>query len=447
MLTVRRDTIALAVGTTICLIAGFYPWFEVPSAERSWLDADQLLHIVAMENPFSIATRMLLLTFSLISALMLVLRFQRVRTIRHAAIFLLFAYLLAPQWILNWSADELKDSQIVYNHVDRVITDMELGLIHQQADWRAAQSFRTSARDRPSLIEEPAFESWTLGLLEWSGQEEVFDQIFGLSNSFLNIANRGWYGAVAGLLVWLLGAYGGSVLSNRIRVQDLRLVPILAIGMLVCSLFPRAVAEVSDRYLMRDLAAGDYRSATTNLADASFWSPIRDLSIGYRAQAGTMAEQLDCVNCSQVLIANANIALYARNYLKASELLDQVADLAPDSSGLRYWRALAHAGLGFDLFNAGQYSGADRQFAVALNLVPIDALVWYGRAMAHLRMRDERRAADFLEQAVRIQEHLNFRRLTLRAQWYVLRSWSDYRDGQFDAAHANYVKQLTPESW
>jgi tetratricopeptide (TPR) repeat protein len=103
--------------------------------------------------------------------------------------------------------------------------------------------------------------------------------------------------------------------------------------------------------------------------------------------------------------------------------------------------------LGFDLFNAGQYSGADRQFAVALNLVPIDALVWYGRAMAHLRMRDERRAADFLEQAVRIQEHLNFRRLTLRAQWYVLRSWSDYRDGQFDAAHANYVKQLTPESW
>jgi tetratricopeptide (TPR) repeat protein len=128
-------------------------------------------------------------------------------------------------------------------------------------------------------------------------------------------------------------------------------------------------------------------------------------------------------------------------------LLDIARDEMSGQPGYRYWTASYLTLAGMQDFNEGNVSSADRNFRRAIQAVPFDGLAWYGRALVQNRLGDHARAAHYLGNVLKVQEQVNFTRLTLRAQLILMQSWDQFQKGDLEAAHRLYSLSLTPEAW
>ena len=82
-----------------------------------------------------------------------------------------------------------------------------------------------------------------------------------------------------------------------------------------------------------------------------------------------------------------------------------------------------------------------------LSLSAINPTPWYGLSLYYLREKDFDQASRCLDQLVRLHEFFGYRRLTLRGQAYVLKSWAAARRGDGALADAMYCLSIQPKRW
>jgi tetratricopeptide (TPR) repeat protein len=442
-----RETLAVAFGAAICVLAGLLPWCEVPSATGSWIDADEMLHIVADECWPGLLARMLLLAFGLASSALLVLGREKAVGMRHLAVAVLVLFLLTPQVVLMVSPNSVRDENLVYDHVDLTIADMERSLNQQQVDWRAWQTVDMGGVGLAARV-DAGHELPRLEGLGWSDAPAIVDSVLGYSNAFLNLVGAGWYLGIVGLVCWLFGAYSGDPDAARRRSGGAATAVLLGTTMLLAVMAPRFLAAAYVHSARDSVALGNYREAGLAFEQADALTPLRRFSLSNVVEEGKIDDQLLCAMCATVVTGRAALALSAgRDFAAAASYFDMIENVEPTLPGSIYWRSVANLLAGFERFNAGQYSAADVYFARALTLVPIDALGWYGRSLVQMRLGDFDRSARHLANAWAIQDRLGFRRLTLQGQLHLVRSWAALKEGNLVLAHESYSRYLTPESW
>ena len=82
-----------------------------------------------------------------------------------------------------------------------------------------------------------------------------------------------------------------------------------------------------------------------------------------------------------------------------------------------------------------------------LRHLAINPTPWYGLALAHAKKRRYDDATRCLEQLVALQRYLGYKRLPVRGQTLVVRSWAAFHRGELAAAHDLQSRSLRPETW
>jgi tetratricopeptide (TPR) repeat protein len=445
----ERETLAGAVAIAACLVAVALPWYWIPSSELSWLDANGLLRLEGEEVPAATVLKLLIVVFAAAGVVIMCMRRCSLVCLRGPALVVLCAVLMLPYYVTLFHPGAVKDMRTIYYSTDRAITDMEFNMVHQQKDWRVWQNIAAGMHSRARLTTEPEDNEWDFGLVSWSGQTRLLENL-GYSNDSLNIAGRGWFLAILGLTTFLIATSTLRVPRAAKRPLAVRYVTsLLLLGLISVSLAPRIIAEVLRQQAGIAAASGDSITATAKLDRATFWTPGLQWALGFHATGGNLKLQLGCADCPEAQLARATARLRSGDHMGSLNFLETAAR-SPRSSqfpALRFWRSQLHTEAGVHLFNSGQYSAADAHFERALRLVPFDGMAWYGRAMVFARYRDYDRSARFLEQAVTLQKHLGFKRLTLQSQWLAMGAWAAYHGGQPAEAHVLYRRHLTPEAW
>jgi len=440
-----RSDYAIFASALFMALSAYRAWYVLPSPYDTTIGLDGLLSIVETELPAATVLRVGVGAFGAITLLVLLVKTQALAKLRWIGWLLLGATIALPFATQLWSPDLVRETQVIYSHVDRASNDIEFNLKNQQRDWRDLQDFDAS----PSLrwgTDLPGYTDWSFDMLGLAGQVDALDAL-GLTNGYFNVAGVGWYIGMGGLLVFQLGVYGRLTGGRRYFLRDLPLIPVCLVSVFALILVPRGIGEYHSQIAGRAISNGDDTHALEELRAVRFWIPSIAYSLAYQAEIGAITQRRGCMSCPETYLYRANNAVSLRDYKAAVLAIEKAAALAPDMPGMRYWLSQGYVEAGIDTFNAGNYSLADRYFRRALAHVPSDALAWYARAIVQLRQRDFAAAADYTYQLVRLQDYLGFKKYPPHAQWLLTRSWSAYRRGDFDEAHRYFAEYLTPESW
>lgn len=440
-----RSDYAILAGALFMALSAYRAWYVLPSPYDTTIGPDGLLSIVETEFPAATVLRVGIGAFGAITLLVLLTKTQALAKLRWVGWLLLGAVIALPFALQLWSPNLLRETQVIFSHVDRAATDMEQNLNQQQRDWRDLQTFKAS----PSLrwnADLPGYVDWSLDMLSLAGQVDVLETL-GLTNAYFNIAGLGWYFGMAGLLVFELGVYGRLPEGRRYLLRDLPFIPACLASLFAVMLVPRGIGEYHSQLAAEAFSRGDEAYGLQELRAIPFWTPSIAYSLAYQAQIGAITQRRGCMSCPETYLYRANNFVLVHDYRSAVLAIEQAAALAPDMPGMRYWLSQGYVELGIDTYNAGQITDADRFFSRALALVPSDALAWYGRAIVQFRLRDFATAADCTREVVRLQSYLGFKKYPPHSQWLLALSWSAYRRGDFVEAHRYFSEYLTPELW
>ncbi|MBN9560598.1 MAG: tetratricopeptide repeat protein [Alphaproteobacteria bacterium] len=440
-----RSDYAILASVLFMALSAYRAWYVLPSPYDTTIGLDGLLSIVETEFPAATVLRVGIGAFGAVILLLLLAKAQALAKLRWPGWLLLGATLALPFAMQLWSPNLVRETQVIYSHVDRASNDIEFNLKNQQRDWRDLQRFDPSPVLRWAT-DLSGYTDWSFEMLGLAGQVDVLDAL-GLTNGYFNVAGRGWYFGMSGLLVFQLGVYGRLTGGRRYLLRDLPLIPVCLVSVFALILVPRAIGEYHSQVAGRAISKGDDTHALEELRAVRFWIPSIAYSLAFQAEIGAITQRRGCMSCPETYLYRANNAVAVRDYQGAARALEKAAALAPEMPGMRYWLGQAYVESGIDIFNTGQYTAADRFFRRALAYVPSDALAWYGRAIVQLRLRDFAAAAEYTHQVVRLQNYLGFKKYPPHAQWLLARSWSAYRRGDFVEAHRYFSEYLTPELW
>jgi tetratricopeptide (TPR) repeat protein len=218
--------------------------------------------------------------------------------------------------------------------------------------------------------------------------------------------------------------------------------------LIAIALAPRIVGEVHLIAGESALRRGDSAQALEHLRNARAWKPALAQSWSHRQQVGELARLRDQPHSLDALLADAYRQLAAGRSEAASQRLMQARTLYPqDEPGIGRLLALTLAEAGIDAYNRGQIALAKDHWQESLAYVPTDPLPWYGLSLLHHKRQDFDAAVHCLEQVARLHSYFGYRRLPVRSQIMVTKSWAAAQRGDFAAAHEAYSRSLRPETW
>ena len=443
---IDRSEYILWIGAVGLLVAAYMGWHEHPSSLLTTVNAGNELEFAVTVSPFELVLRALTVLWAVL--LIFTLLWQR-RTIivRRAGLTLLLLHLVFPYFINQWEPERMLDGRLLYLETDRVVQDMENNLQEQQRDWRDNQVFSVTHRIFITSLHLPVEDNWGLRLISPGRQEHVLQNILGVSNAFLNLCTRGWILALVAPLLVLSGLYLRDPEGGSVFVADLKLFIAAALMLLTALLVPRMIGnhleELGDEAYYR----GEQNPALNYWRAAEKWDRALKYSLSFRQKMGQVEKNLACYDCLDAILADAYADLGDLQLPKTLADLERAERIAPHAKELRYWLASILTELGVSAFNRGQFTIAMEYWQRATLYLPIDPLPWYGQAMAQLRLKQFGKAAVALEQVTRLQEFLSFRKLTIRAQTHVMKSWAAYHRGDWLAAYSHYRQSLVPDNW
>lgn len=444
---VRRGYYVLVVALAAMLLAVVGDWYPLPSSTLSSFARDILTPELSGAVVYEAVLRTVLALLAVVA--LVVLRFRPALShLLAGASWLLLTLILAFPYVINhWYPEYSLDTGVVFRQVNRVVNDMEANLNWQQEDWR--QTYTIAIKSQPLKMSGPdVFDDvWGLAAMLPEYQTHVLQDLLGYSNEFLNLVGRAWILGIVGLILLLL--------SLQLLAPDMRVFSaaprafaccfaLVALGLLL----PKLLGYYFIEQGKTDYAQGNLAAAELDWRQAERWSPALGYSLVYQARRGELAQARGCGDCSELLFFQLSQAAKTGQYWRAEQLVLR-AEHYPlaDLPGFRYWLAAIYLEYGIQAFNAGQYGLAEELWQKTLLQLPTAAMAWHGLALVHVKYKQFDRAAAELQQVVKLQKFLTFKKLTVSGQYYATKSWAALRAGDLAAAHRFYSQSLTPESW
>ena len=344
-----------------------------------------------------------------------------------------------------WGGNAQIDAGTLYNGLERSIGAMEDNLSIQRADWGRWQELRPPVFR--NLADSETLPGLTPEYFALSGTDEVVSDFLGFSNAQLNLAGRAWYLALASLFAVSLSLAVDARSSRRRRPRE-TLVSILLCGGLVVMMFlPRVISDSAANSAADALSKGNLAAAREQLTTAASWAPSAALSWKFQASLGFIDAAANCTSCDTVPVYVAKARLVENDLAGAIETLVGNGEQTTTVPGYRYFLSSCYVEAGIGMYNQGNLASAERYYAKALALVPINGMAWYGHALVRVKARDFDGAASALDQMLKLQDQLMFKRATLRSQYSLMKAWAEYGRGNFDQAQSLYDFSLSPDKW
>lgn len=447
LVAVDRAAWMTGAGAVLLVLGALPSWPNHPSASRSWVSIAG--HLMMVEEVFAID--LLLRLTALVSGLLFLLvawqgtRLQR-RHLR-AAWILPAAAIAFPCWLAHYYPERMLERKLLYQQMHRVADDMDANLTEQQVDWRAWQTFSREIRsDIPHL--KPPDRIWDPAFFSPTQANRVLEHVIGLSPEFFGFFRPALLAALCGgtglLLCGLHLAHGGGLTEVW---RGLRWSLVAAALLVAVPLGLRIVAEY--RLVAGEQAArrGESAAALENLRAAQTWKPALRHSWSYYHRLGQLTGLQDRPTAWETILSAAYGALADDRPHAAVEKLYQARVLYPEATAVDRFLAVALVEAGIDAFDHGQFTVAKDYWEASLRYVPINPMPWYGLSLVHARQQRYVESARSLEQLVRLQGYLGYKRLPVRSQALVAGSWAAFQRGDLAAAHELFRHSLRPETW
>jgi tetratricopeptide (TPR) repeat protein len=343
------------------------------------------------------------------------------------------------------ATEPLREKTLLFHEMNRVTDDMESNYVEQQSDWRDWQ--RLQQRTVTGMPLKSVERTWSASTFGASGWDNLTSELFGVSQEFLGFFRPSLLVAlIVGMVALLAGlhlAAGAAAPFGRELLWGLG----FAVFFLAVPIVPRSVGEYYLVEAERALARGEAKDAGDCLAAAPSWKWALRRSWSYHAQLGHLSSLRDDQISPEKLLADAYANLRGGHPRAALELLYRVQQLAPDHAVLPEFLGVTLAEAGIGAFNGGEYTLAKEYWEESLAYIPINPTPWHGLSLVYFRERRFDQAARCGEQIVKLQSYLGFKRLTVRSQAFVAKSWAALQQGDNAQAHEMYSLSLTPERW
>lgn len=444
---VHRSNYLLLAGLLAVLVAANMDWYRQPEALASFVDTQNRLVLVEAWSWVEVALRACTFVLALAIGLCL-LRSQRSwPLIWRLSLLMLGGLLLFPALRVHWEPQLAIDANLLYLQVDRVVTNMEDMLPLLQTEWRHWLQIDPNFMLAGNTMGLPSTPDWKLSSLTLAQLPVVLDDLFGLSNEFLNLITRWWVVALVGTLMLLFGCYLKSV-----ELDEPGLLGRSRMGWWIAALFvlviaPRLVGNYYQDLGYEAFVRGNQEEAVKHWRTALSWFPRARYVLSWHFHKGRLEKMKGCDDCFDVFLSDAYLLLQKNRLDEAITLLQRAWELAPGDERIRYWLGYCMIGRGGVAFNRRDYALAREIFQEAVALLPTHAMAWYGLAMAHQQLGLHDEAISNLEQIARLQSYLSFKRLTIKGEVYMARSWAAFRRGDWLGAFDQYRDWLRPESW
>lgn len=436
-----------AAGAMMLVLSALPSWSNHPSAAHS--SVAKTGELLLVEDLFAIDLTLRLTVF-LSGCLCLVLVGRSVRPRRwhlRMAWILPSLALAFPCWLAHVYPERMAERKLLYEQMNRVADDMDANLTEQQADWRVWQVFSRGAAGDIALVEEP-LRIWQPASFSPAQAHDLLEELLGLSPEFLGFVRPTLLVALWGGMVLVLC---GLHLAGDNRQSDLGRG--LRFGVASAALFvalPLGPRIAGEYYLIQSEEAsrrGDSAAALGHLSAARLWKPALGYSWSFYRRLGELTRLRDRPDSLAAMLADAHVRLTAKQPQEALERLRQARTLYPDERPVTPFVAVALAEAGIDAFNRGQTGLAKDYWEESLGYLPINPISWYGLSLVHHKRQQHDEAARCLDQLVRLQQYLGYKRLPVRSQALVTKSWAAFRRGELAAAHSLYSRASQPESW
>lgn len=444
---IQRGYWVFAVGLLALILSVRGDWYPLPSSALSSFDQDALTPVLHGAVAYELILRVVLAGFGMAALAVLRAKPSLNRPLAAAGWILLSLLLAFPYVINHWYPEYGLDNRVIFRQVDRVVNDMEASLNWRQSDWRQTYVIDTKSQP-PEIIGSSVFDdTWGLEALRPEYQSHVLQNVLGYSNEFLNVVGRAWIFGIVGVTLLLLALH---VLDPGLRSVKVRPAfwglgfSVIAVGLLV----PKLLGYYYIEQGKLAYAKGNPQAAETAWQRAGQWSPALRYSLAYAAKLGELAVERGCTDCPEAAFYELARTIKTGRYWRAEQAALAAERYAlQDVPGFRYWLASIYLEYGIQAFNAGQYGLAEELWQKTLLQLPTAAMAWHGLALVHIKYKQFHRSADELQQVVKLQKFLTFKKLTVAGQYYATKSWAAFRSGDLPAAHRFYSQYLTPESW
>ena len=437
----------LVFGILALFVSVIIAWYDQPSSLLSYSRPDYDLILGESISIFEVMIKIVIFLYSSIVLSAVMLRRVHGSGLRRMAWVVMVLLLILPYWIRQWEPDRFLDSHLLYHGMEQVIFEMEVAMPQQQRDWRDWQVLTMSAMENPlrtSGYEMDGRGTWVLSLIKGY----LISQTWGLNNIFLAFVAKGWIAGLLGTWFVLLGCYlkiEKPILHFR---RDIAFAAVLAMVLAAALLVPRFMNEYHLQAGDHAYYQGDFSNARYHWNMALKWQPsISHAFFHFYNRNGEMSRRLGCETCLESRLALAFKEVAHRHYEDALSLLYRVQQDYPDHAEIRYGLGTVHTILGNSLFNQGQYTAAKEHWEYAIRHLPIYPLPWYGLSLVYFRLKEFDKAEACAEQIVKLQHYFSFKKLTIRGQDYVAKSWAAYWKRDWKQAHDFYSRSLAPERW
>ena len=444
---IHRSQYLISFGLIGVFVAALIGWHRQPSTILSQINASNELVFYEQISWVEISLRWLTFALGLYIAFHFLRRPVRWLVIRRTGIVLMVVIMLFPVLRVYWEPDHTIDSNLLYYEIDRVVSDIEDGIPHQQQEWRNSQRIEPRTNGNMSSVRVTNVQSWEISDLTLRNLKSAMDDFFGLSNSFLFLMTRGWAIALVGSMCILFGCYLSVNQWERAETSKRYFLTGGILFLFALLLTPRLVGNYYGYLGAEANQRGDYDIANQYWREELKWFPVAGYSMGWYQKIGDMERQRGCDDSLAALVVEANECLLADQVDECVRILYRVRKLFPDNPGIRYWLGSALVKQGIECYNRSEYGLAREIWQSALAYLPTDAMAWYGLAMANRQLGDFDHAVRNMEQVVRIQNYLSFKKLTIRGEWLLSQSWEAYHRKGLNDSFNYYRDWLRPESW
>jgi tetratricopeptide (TPR) repeat protein len=444
---IHRSNYFLLLGVAAVLVAVAMDWYRQPSAQLSYIDASNQLVPIEGHSWVETGLRVVTGTFALAIAAMLVRRQPRWCAIWRATVLMLGVVSLFPSLRAHWEPSMGIDSSVVYIQVDRVVAQMEDAIPHQQMEWRHWLKIEPDAAVFGGVVEIPGVPGWTISTLSLARLHVALSDIFGLSNEFLNLITRWWIVAIVGSLLILLGCYLKANELARPGMIGGSQSGLLIVALYAIVIAPRLVGNYYEQLGQDAMARGEYNEASSHWRSELTWFPRARYALVWHDDLGRLDKLRGCTTCLNARLHDIFWLLNSNRLDEAVTQLYRALSLYPEDMRIRYWLGYSLVEQGIRAFNQRDYARARDTFQEALAFVPTHAMAWYGMAMANQQMGLHEAVISNIQQIVLIQSYLSFKRLTVKGESYLAKSWAAYKREDWIAAFNHYRDWLRPESW
>lgn len=474
LVQIERGAWTILVSVLFLAIGFSFPWYSCPSTLHSGFDRGEF-RIESFEPPATIALRLLTLIVAAI-LLFTLFRGERARfAFRIAPWLLLTAVLMFPPALPIWEPEVALDGAILWNSLDEMIwTEMDHSYENQQTVWHRDDVLIQPGAGELQLLERPLaglfpvpsgagggfgpevtigrsgsalLDGLDMTLFRSARLPEVFSQLFGYSNAFLNLAGKGWFFSLMGSVVAIIGIYVPGSRGPRAFRRDIRWLAPGFVVALAALMAPHVYAESHLIAYQQALARGDNQLAERHLRTAARWRPVLNYYALYQSSLGQLTRARNCGDCAETLLSLSFDALNASRFPESIDYVERFARRFPDRQDARYWIGLVYTQAGVHYYQNGEDSVAAEDWWKALQFMPTSAWPLWGLALVQLHMRQFDAAERSVRQIVDLQKTIFWKRLPATSQWYGAEAWAAFRRGDTARAHDFYSLSLTPEDW